>query len=556
MRWLIMVLGFLSISFGYAQVSPQNVCATAIAADGFTLMWDEVAEATGYEVELAEGYYFDFNDDLPSEWRYDNANYNISKTYAHSMSRYMALGLDSYIRSPYLESIKEISFFSRLAAENTKAEVKIQVSSDSEVWTDIAYLICDDNNHDITIDYKEHSYTIESSDVHYFKINRFNGKGSAVLIDDLQYTLNHPNETTSTSTTVIRIEDLSSNTNYTVRVKGNTSNSEFTNWLNVRTLAENSNSTGNSSLSGEPVVMRLSPDGGQVYHSVTIDPNQAGQHHYTAEVEAISTGYSYKISEQGTNGLLGAYTIEHPGFTSSDCTVEGASITNSSTGAGSSSFEITAIGKGNITITLAGGATLPVSITAFGISYASEGVCHVTWTSAAESGMLGYYVKCSADSLWENVSNVSSLIPAHNESQTQSYLYVHENPPIPGWYWLVAAFMNGEEELYGPVTQGVPYDPGHITPVYHNSVLIYPNPFGTTANMRLDLEKATLINYKVYNIKGQLLQSGVLGQFPAGSNQRLLPEFSISGKQLSNGVYLLKLEGDAVELQTRFVISK
>ena len=203
-----------------------------------------------------------------------------------------------------------------------------------------------------------------------------------------------------------------------------------------------------------------------------------------------------------------------------------------------------------------GGDTLPVSISAFEISYAAQGVCHVSWASAAESGMLGYYVKCSADSLYEHMSFISSLIPAHNESQPRSYQYIHENPPMPGWYWLVAAFMNGEEDIYGPVTQGMPYDPGVSNPVYQNSVLIYPNPFGSSANLRLNLKNDTQIDYKIYNIKGQLLKSGSLGLLPEGTTRRLMPELSIDGKPLNNGVYLLKLEGAGLDLQTRFVISK
>ncbi len=199
---------------------------------------------------------------------------------------------------------------------------------------------------------------------------------------------------------------------------------------------------------------------------------------------------------------------------------------------------------------------MPVSISAFEISYAAQGVCHVSWASAAESGMLGYYVKCSADSLYEHMSFISSLIPAHNESQPRSYQYIHENPPMPGWNWLVAAFMNGEEDIYGPVTQGMPYDPGVSNPVYQNSVLIYPNPFGSSANLRLNLKKDTQIDYKIYNIKGQLLKSGSLGLLPEGTTRRLMPELSIDGKPLNNGVYLLKLEGAGLDLRTRFVISK
>ncbi len=557
MRWIVVVLGLLSISLGFAQDGvPGNVSATAIAQDAFTLIWDEVEGASSYEVEIAEGMYYNFDQDLPSGWIIDNASYNTdSSDYAHTDPKYLALGLVSSISSPDLGDIREFSFFSGVALPSAEAKVNIEVSSDAIEWKQLGQLICDSKKEDITTNYKEYTYNIEGQGIHYFRINRISGKSSAVLIDDLHYTLNEPIEVVNSSAPVLRLDDLSPNTNYTVRVKANTDGAEFSNWLNVTTRPQHTSSAGNSSIAGGAATISLSPNGGAVSHDITINPSGEGTYHYTASVESLEGGYRYTIDDSG-GGLMGHYTINHPGFTATDCTVEGGSVAAPNAGAGSSSFNIETVGKGAITITLMGGDTLPVSISAFEISYAAQGVCHVSWASAAESGMLGYYVKCSADSLYEHMSFISSLIPAHNESQPRSYQYIHENPPMPGWYWLVAAFMNGEEDIYGPVTQDMPYDPGVSNPVYQNSVLIYPNPFGSSANLRLNLKKDTQIDYKIYNIKGQLLKSGSLGLLPEGTTRRLMPELSIDGKPLNNGVYLLKLEGAGLDLRTRFVISK
>lgn len=558
MRWIVVVLGLLSISLGFAQDGvPGNVSATAIAQDAFTLIWDEVEGESRYEVEIAEGMYYNFDQDLPSGWIIDKASYNTdSSNYAHTDPKYLALGLVSSISSPDLGDIREFSFFSRVALPSAKAIVNIEVSSDATEWTQLGQLIRDSKKKDITTTYKEYTYNIEGQGIHYFRINQISGESSAVLIDDLHYTLNEPIEVVNSSAPVLRLDDLSPNTNYTVRVKANTDGAEFSNWLNVTTRPQHTSSAGNSSIAGGPATISLSPNGGTVSHGVTIDPSGEGPYHYTASVESIVGGYQYTIDDGDSGGLAGEYTINHPGFTATDCTVDGGIVAAPNAGAGRSSFNIKTVGKGAITITLMGGDTLPVSISAFEISYAAQGVCHVSWASAAESGMLGYYVKCSADSLYEHMSFISSLIPAHNESQPRSYQYIHENPPMPGWYWLVAAFMNGEEDIYGPVTQDMPYDPGVSNPVYQNSVLIYPNPFGSSANLRLNLKNDTQIDYKIYNIKGQLLKSGSLGLLPEGTTRRLMPELSIDGKPLNNGVYLLKLEGAGLDLQTRFVISK
>lgn len=557
MRWIVVVLGLLSISLGFAQdLVPGNVSATAIAQDAFTLIWDGVEGASRYEVEIAEGMYYNFDQDLPSGWIIDNASYSESSNFAHTDPKYLALRLVSSISSPDLGDIREFSFFSGVASQSAKAIVNIEVSSDATEWTQLGQLIRDSNKEDITTTYKEYTYNIEGQGIHYFRINQISGESSAVLIDDLHYTLNEPIEVLNSSAPVLRLDDLSPNTNYTVRVKANTDGAEFSNWLNVTTRPQHTSSAGNSSIAGGAATISLSPNGGTVSHGVTIDPSGEGPYHYTASVESIVGGYQYTIDDGDSGGLAGEYTINHPGFTATDCTVDGGSVAAPNAGAGRSSFNIETVGKGAITITLMGGDTLPVSISAFEISYAAQGVCHVSWASAAESGMLGYYVKCSADSLYEHMSFISSLIPAHNESQPRSYQYIHENPPMPGWYWLVAAFMNGEEDIYGPVTQGMPYDPGVSNPVYQNSVLIYPNPFGSSANLRLNLKKDTQIEYKIYNIKGQLLKSGSLGLLPEGTTRRLMPELSIDGKPLNNGVYLLKLEGAGLDLQTRFVISK
>lgn len=565
MRWIVVVLGLLSISLGFAQDGvPGNVSATAIAQDAFTLIWDEVEGESRYEVEVYKGYHyvenFDEIDSLPEDWELNGCSISESEKFSYSKSNRLVFSKNgAYLQSPLLQNLSSISFMARIPSAAATATFRIQTSTGDDPWTNVSTLTANGNNTgELNDRYNEYIINVDAGEPVYFRLNLEEVTKVALLIDDLEYTLKEESASFSQndfSSTVARISGLASDSDYICRVKANTDGAEFSNWLNVTTRPQYTSSAGNSSIAGGAATISLSPNGGAVSHDITIDPSGEGTYHYTASVESIEGGYRYTIDDSG-GGLMGHYTINHPGFTATDCTVEGGSVAAPNAGAGSSSFNIETVGKGAITITLMGGDTLPVSISAFEISYAAQGVCHVSWASAAESGMLGYYVKCSADSLYEHMSFISSLIPAHNESQPRSYQYIHENPPMPGWYWLVAAFMNGEEDIYGPVTQGMPYDPGVSNPVYQNSVLIYPNPFGSSANLRLNLKNDTQIEYKIYNIKGQLLKSGSLGLLPEGTTRRLMPELSIDGKPLNNGVYLLKLEGAGLDLQTRFVISK
>jgi len=566
MRWIVVVLGLLSISLGFAQDGvPGNVSATAIAQDAFTLIWDEVEGASGYEVEVYKAYHyfedFDEIESLPEDWELNGCSISVSEDFTYSKPKHLRFYENgAYLQSPLLQNLSSISFMARQPNASAKATFIIQTSTGDDPWTNVRTLTANENNTGELNDvYSEHIINVDAEESVYFRFFLDSFTSTPVTLDNLEYTLKEESASFSRddfSSTVARISGLASDGDYICRVKANTDGAEFSNWLNVTTRPQHTSSAGNSSIAGGAATISLSPNGGAVSHDITIDPSGEGPYHYTASVESIVGGYRYTIDDGDSGGLAGEYTINHPGFTTTDCTVEGGSVAAPNAGAGRSSFSIDTVGKGAITITLMGGDTLPVSISAFEISYAAQGVCHVSWASAAESGMLGYYVKCSADSLYEHMSFISSLIPAHNESQPRSYQYIHENPPMPGWYWLVAAFMNGEEDIYGPVTQDMPYDPGVSNPVYQNSVLIYPNPFGSSANLRLNLKKDTQIDYKIYNIKGQLLKSGSLGLLPEGTTRRLMPELSIDGKPLNNGVYLLKLEGAGLDLQTRFVISK
>jgi hypothetical protein len=75
-----------------------------------------------------------------------------------------------------------------------------------------------------------------------------------------------------------------------------------------------------------------------------------------------------------------------------------------------------------------------------------------------------------------------------------------------------------------------------------------PNPFGQITTIRYQLSKAGKVGLRVYNAAGQLVRTLVCGYRAAGEHQVVWDGRDEAGRQVSNGVYLYRLEagGEAV----------
>ena len=70
----------------------------------------------------------------------------------------------------------------------------------------------------------------------------------------------------------------------------------------------------------------------------------------------------------------------------------------------------------------------------------------------------------------------------------------------------------------------------------------YPNPFNPTTTISYSIPKDNKVELKVYNIKGQLVKTLVKDQLEAGTHKAVWNGDNDTGKRVSSGVYLYRLE--------------
>lgn len=82
------------------------------------------------------------------------------------------------------------------------------------------------------------------------------------------------------------------------------------------------------------------------------------------------------------------------------------------------------------------------------------------------------------------------------------------------------------------------------------SVSLYPNPTQNNLNLRFYLAKAELINLQVFDIKGHLVFNLNSKLYSKGIN-----ELEINTRNLKSGLYLIRLFGNNLNIETKFIVS-
>ncbi|MCI0496485.1 T9SS type A sorting domain-containing protein, partial [candidate division KSB1 bacterium] len=72
----------------------------------------------------------------------------------------------------------------------------------------------------------------------------------------------------------------------------------------------------------------------------------------------------------------------------------------------------------------------------------------------------------------------------------------------------------------------------------------YPNPFNPETKISFQLPKECQVRLSVYNNLGQLISVLFEGELGSGIHSKIWNGLDMSGKQVTSGVYLYKLETD------------
>lgn len=84
----------------------------------------------------------------------------------------------------------------------------------------------------------------------------------------------------------------------------------------------------------------------------------------------------------------------------------------------------------------------------------------------------------------------------------------------------------------------------------------YPNPFNPSTRISFANAEAGMIRLEIYNIRGQKIKTLINEYIPAGNHRITWNGDDDSGKQVSSGVYLYRIEGSKQSLTRKMLLAK
>ncbi len=199
-------------------------------------------------------------------------------------------------------------------------------------------------------------------------------------------------------------------------------------------------------------------------------------------------------------------------------------------------------------------ALLPVTMMNFA-AQAENDLVRVAW-QAVESNLAGYNIYRSlTDNMNDAVAITSNLIPAQNMDVPANYTFEDNNVEADNtyYYWLEAMANDASSYFFGPVS--VLYSPvsndENVNTVSLAEVNNYPNPFNPETTISFNQEVAGRVVVKVYNTKGQLIETIADRNFPQGKSSVV---FKADG--MASGVYYYSVESGSNLIWNSMVLVK
>lgn len=215
----------------------------------------------------------------------------------------------------------------------------------------------------------------------------------------------------------------------------------------------------------------------------------------------------------------------------------------------------------NISITATPIETLPVELSSFTAIMPNSAQVSIKWITASESNMLGYRVFRNLSDQITNAQNVTPvIIPALNQPQQSNYVFndLDFEMNLQYYYWLEAVKLDGNTNLFGPVTIKTE-DPGNNNPLIPLVTRLreaYPNPFNPSTSIRFELATEDHVKLSVYNAKGQLIKTLCDKDYPAGFYNLVWNGKDTNGQKCASGIYFYHFETKQVQTIKKMLLVK
>lgn len=575
MKNLCILLSVLFCMVGLSAEVPQNVRATAISYDGFTLRWDPVGGAEEYQVEVKEAVYdvvfktdFEGLTSFPEGWLTSDyagvREYDLG-AYSGTNLAYLS-ALNASITTPFYLNPRMFKFWARTSGDSADVSITIRSSDDLENWFNLWVISTTSSDQGQLVNgYQDDPFVYEPDNKGRYSLQLIfskRGTSTTVFFDDFSITAIQPDSSSSfysvgCSNTGLRISGTQPEAEYIYRVKPMTNGGEFSEWSVVETTSYNPSQNTGSAIAGAAAVIPVSI--GDTTHSVTIDPADDDiDADYSVSLSQEASIYKYNISCEDNSALNGVYIISHPGFQASSVNVTGAGVYSYDTSVvEQTTLWVSSISaKGNLEIDLGlEESTLPVTLSNFSVVAIARDVCRIDWITQSESNLIGFYILRGSVADVAEAQLISALIPARNSSTIQQYSYLDHAPFYPAYYWLMTMEISGQEIINGPVYAEYEGGQTETSTEYQDQVRIFPNPFSYEATLQISVAQNQEVAYKLYNIKGEYIRKEEIGVLAKGIHPITFNAINGEGKPLGTGQYILEMQfGKETCLQKLMII--
>jgi len=384
------------------------------------------------------------------------------------------------------------------------------------------------------------------------------------------------------SLNVHRVEIIEINHAYKYRIRAlyNDDVSPNSNVISVSTTEEIEGVTASTSILGAPDVTYVPPvasDPPFTDNDITIDPAGSSTWDYSLIVAWYPTGYDgnpnirlvLTVSCSDNSALNGTYRINHAGmgFSPTSALYKWGGNWFGLPGSFYADSTVVAISglskgsKGSLVIALDDGSgTLPVELSSFLVTLNSFNQVQIQWVTQSETNVSGFKIYRGESEFLDSATCLSVFVPATNTSQMQVYQFVDEEVTNSGvyYYWLENLDLDGSCMMHGPVMVLFnPTGPGvPPIPVKPGLNSIYPNPFNPSATIKYGVPASEEVELIIYNLKGQAVRTLIKETKYSGTYNVIWNGKDNHGRQVSSGMYIIKMKVGKQSWNSKLILSK
>lgn len=268
------------------------------------------------------------------------------------------------------------------------------------------------------------------------------------------------------------------------------------------------------------------------------------------ESESASNSVRVWAREEGSAGpwtLVGAYT---PTANGSLRTVKVSGVTSLTSNANNTlEWTISEVDQ-----------ALPVELSSFTVALSAQSFVTLQWVTQTETGVSGFYLYRNTVYDLANAERINAFVEATNTSQESSYIFVDREVLMGNtyYYWLQYIDLSGQFDFFGPVSVTV-IDLGNITPIIPQVTSlqsVYPNPFNAKATVAFGLDREASVKLEILNNKGAIVRNLYIGYNSAGNYRLIWDGKADNGRDVSSGVYFVRLRADNISQTRKLVLMK